>query len=189
MADAAANRLAIRADRAFDGRVILPGGALVLCADGKIIGVEPPTAPVPEGWPVAENPGATLLPGLIDCHVHLCADSRTGALDRLQGYSGEQLGLVIEAALRAQLAAGVTTVRDLGDRRWPSWTGGTASPPERRASPARPSSPPGRRSPRRAVTAGIWAAKPAGPASFAPRSANTPSGAWTSSRSWPAAGP
>ncbi len=41
MADAAANRLAIRADRAFDGRVILPGGALVLCADGKIVGVEP----------------------------------------------------------------------------------------------------------------------------------------------------
>jgi predicted amidohydrolase YtcJ len=68
---------------------------------------------VPEGWPVAEYPGATVLPGLIDCHVHLCADSRTGALDRLPGYSDEQLGQVIEAALRAQLAAGVTTVRDL----------------------------------------------------------------------------
>jgi len=122
MADAAANqardRLAIRADRAFDGRAIIPGGALVLCADGKIVGVEPVTAPVPEGWLAAEYPGATLLPGLIDCHVHLCADSRTGALDRLPGYSDEQLGKVIEAALLAQLAAGVTTVRDLGDRRW-----------------------------------------------------------------------
>ncbi len=53
MRDAAANRtrdrLAIRADQAFDGRAVIPGGALVLCADGKIVGVEPPTAPVPEG--------------------------------------------------------------------------------------------------------------------------------------------
>ncbi len=122
MTDAAPNqatgRLAIRADRAFDGRAIIPGGALVLCADGTIAGIEPAAAPAPEGWPVAEYPGATVLPGMIDCHVHLCGDSRAGALDRLPGYSDEQIGQVIEAALRAQLAAGVTTVRDLGDRRW-----------------------------------------------------------------------
>jgi imidazolonepropionase-like amidohydrolase len=88
------------------------------CADGEIARVGPATAPVPEGWPVAGYCGATVLPGLIDCHVHLCADSRTRALDRLPGYSDEQPGQVIEAALRAQLAAGVATVRDLGDRRW-----------------------------------------------------------------------
>src|SRR5262249_34400940 len=33
-------------------------------------------------------------------------------------YSDERVDAVIEAGLRAQLAAGVTTVRDLGDRRW-----------------------------------------------------------------------
>ena len=117
-ANQAAGRLAVRADQAFDGRAIIPGGALVLCADGQIVGVEPGAAAAPDGWPVAEYSGATVLPGLIDCHVHLCADSRAGALDRLPGYSDEQLSEVIEAALRAQLAAGVTTVRDLGDRRW-----------------------------------------------------------------------
>ncbi len=117
-ANQAVDRLAVRADRAFDGRAIIPGGALVLCANGQIVGVEPAAASAPDGWPVAEYPGATVLPGLIDCHVHLCADSRNGALDRLPGYSHEQLGQVIEAALRAQRAAGVTTVRDLGDRRW-----------------------------------------------------------------------
>jgi imidazolonepropionase-like amidohydrolase len=90
----------------------------VLCADGKIVGVESAVAPVPEGWPVVEYRDATILPGLIDCHVHLCADSRTGALDRLPGYTDEQLGQVILTSLRTQLAAGVTTVRDLGDRRW-----------------------------------------------------------------------
>jgi imidazolonepropionase-like amidohydrolase len=41
-----------------------------------------------------------------------------GALDRLVDYSDEELDRVIELGLRAQLAAGVTTVRDLGDRRW-----------------------------------------------------------------------
>ena len=63
MPGAAANqgtsRLAIRADRAFGGREMIPGGALVLCANGQIAGIEPGTAPAPDGWPVAEFPGAT----------------------------------------------------------------------------------------------------------------------------------
>ena len=111
-------RLAVRAGRAFDGQSAIPGGALVLCADGRIVGVEPGPVAAPDGWPVAEYPDGTVLPGMIDCHVHLCGDSRGGALDRLVGYSDEDLDRVIEAALRAQLAAGVTAVRDLGDRRW-----------------------------------------------------------------------
>lgn len=132
--------------RAFDGRAAIPGGALVLCADGQIVGVEPGLAAVPDGWPVADYPGSTVLPGMVDCQVHLCGDSRDGALDRLAGYSEEDLDRVIEAALRAQLAAGVTTVRDLGDRRWAvlSWRDRVAARP---ASPARLLWRPGRRSP------------------------------------------
>jgi imidazolonepropionase-like amidohydrolase len=118
MSDATAvpdpGRLAIRAGRAFDGRAVIPGGALVLCADGQIAGVEP-AGSAPDGWPVAEFPGGTVLPGMIDCHVHLCGDSRQGALDRLASYGDDELNEVIEAALRAHLAAGVTAVRDLGD--------------------------------------------------------------------------
>src|SRR5262249_15326808 len=56
--------------------------------------------------------------GLIDMHVHLCADSEMGAIDRVAEHTDVQLDGVIEQALSAQLAAGVTTVRDLGDRRW-----------------------------------------------------------------------
>jgi imidazolonepropionase-like amidohydrolase len=111
-------RIAIRAGRAFDGHQSMPGGVLVVCADGKIVGVEPAAAQVPDGWPVVDYPDGTVLPGLIDCHVHLCGDSSTGALDRLPGYSDDELDRVIETSLRTQLGAGVTTVRDLGDRQW-----------------------------------------------------------------------
>lgn len=109
---------AIRAPRAFDGERWFPHGAVVLCRDGRIVGVEPSVADMPEGWPVHEFAGGTLLPGLIDCHVHLCGDSANGALDRLPAFGDEELDAVIDRALSAQLAAGVTTVRDLGDRRW-----------------------------------------------------------------------
>src|SRR5215218_10189823 len=110
--------LAIRAERAFDGEQAIAGGALVLTDGGRIVGIEPATAPLPEGWRVIEAPGATLLPGLIDAHVHLCGDSGQGALERLPSHSDAELHQVIERALCQQLAAGVTTVRDLGDRRW-----------------------------------------------------------------------
>jgi hypothetical protein len=106
----------LRAERVFDGERLVPGGAAVFVEGGRITAVEPVTAVVPPGWQLAERAGATLLPGLIDAHVHLCGDSRDGALDRLAGHSDGEQAEVIEAGLRRQLAAGVTAVRDLGDR-------------------------------------------------------------------------
>jgi imidazolonepropionase-like amidohydrolase len=58
----------------------------------------------------------TLLPGLIEAHTHLVTDSGVSALDRVGGYSDQEIDEVITRALRDQLAAGVTAVRDLGDR-------------------------------------------------------------------------
>lgn len=109
--------LAIRAGRAFDGEHSLPGGALVLTDDERIVTVEPAGAPPPAGADLLEFPGGTALPGLIDTHVHLCGDAGVGALDRLRGFTETELDRVIAAALEQQPAAGVTTVRDLGDRR------------------------------------------------------------------------
>jgi imidazolonepropionase-like amidohydrolase len=111
-------RLAVRAPRAFDGERSLAGGATVLVDDGRIIGVEAATAPLPDRWPVADFPDSTVLPGLIDTHVHLCGDGGPGALERLPAFDDDHLATVIDDALRRHLAAGVTTVRDLGDRRW-----------------------------------------------------------------------
>jgi imidazolonepropionase-like amidohydrolase len=111
-------RLAVRADRAFDGERQLPQGALVLIDDDRIVAVEPAATPVPADRRLIECPGGTLLPGLIDAHVHLCCDSRHGALERLAEHGAAEQAEVIETALRRQLAAGVTAVRDLGDRHY-----------------------------------------------------------------------
>jgi imidazolonepropionase-like amidohydrolase len=109
---------AIEVDRVFDGERAVPGGALVTVDGMRIVGVAPRGTPTPESCEVIRFPDATLLPGLIDSHVHLCCDGRPGALDRLPEFSDSELAATIEEALRAHLAAGVTTVRDLGDRRW-----------------------------------------------------------------------
>ena len=107
--------LAIRARRAFDGDRFLDGGATVFVAADRIAGVEPFGHPVPHDCDVQECAG-TLLPGLVDVHTHLVTDDSIGALDKVAGRSADELDAVIGRALAAQLAAGVTTVRDLGDR-------------------------------------------------------------------------
>ena len=96
----------------------MPGGALVLVDDGRIAGVEPGAVPAPEDCQVLDVPGGTVLPGLVDAHVHLCADGTDGTLDRIGEAGQDAMAAVIEQSLRHHLAAGVTTVRDLGDRRF-----------------------------------------------------------------------
>jgi imidazolonepropionase-like amidohydrolase len=108
---------AVRARHAYDGESFLDAGATVLVEDGLIIGVESYGFQVSADCMVTGHEG-TLLPGLIDAHVHLVADSGVSALDRVAGYSEEEIEDVISRALRDQLLAGVTTVRDLGDRRF-----------------------------------------------------------------------
>lgn len=104
-----------RADRAFDGARVRPDGVLVLVEDDRIVGVEPAAAAPPAGVQVQHVPGTTLLPGLVDTHVHLCADAGPRALDTIPDKSPDELDAVIDGALRRHLAAGVTAVRDLGD--------------------------------------------------------------------------
>ncbi|MEU0880228.1 amidohydrolase family protein [Lentzea sp. NPDC005914] len=109
--------LALRAGRAFDGEHSLAGPVTVITENGTIKAVEQGHPDVP-GAEVVDLGTATVLPGLIDTHVHLGADSENGALDRLPGFSPEQLDAVILDSLARHLEAGVTTVRDLGDHRW-----------------------------------------------------------------------
>lgn len=70
----------------------------------------------PEGAPVEEfdYPDATLVPGLVDCHVHLIGfgDGRSG--DELTLMPDEVLTLQAARNARTHLQSGVTTVRDCG---------------------------------------------------------------------------
>ena len=106
------------AQRVFDGERLLTGPARVLVDGGRVVGVQPAGEPLPAGCELTDFGDATLLPGLVDAHVHLCADSTMGALDRIPDPTDEELSGIIETSLREQVAAGVTTVRDLGDRRY-----------------------------------------------------------------------
>lgn len=83
--------------------------------EATIVAVEPFQVALPADVPVIEYDG-TLLPGLIDCHVHLVANSTPFGLEQVADLSDDEIDATIVASLRAQAAAGVTTVRDLGDR-------------------------------------------------------------------------
>lgn len=108
----------LRADRLVDGLGGEPvrDGA-VLLGGGQILAVGP-TASVqpPEGAPVVrlDYPGGTLLPGLIDTHVHLngFGDGRGG--DDLAQLPDALLLLQTAQNARRHLESGVTTLRECG---------------------------------------------------------------------------
>lgn len=110
--------LAIRAAYLFDGERFWPGPATVLTNGATVVGIEQGHPDLPAGADVLDPGDATVLPGLIDSHTHLVGDSRDGALDRVASYTADELAAVVAESLRAQLACGVTVVRDLGDRDW-----------------------------------------------------------------------
>jgi imidazolonepropionase-like amidohydrolase len=108
---------ALRAPTAFDGERFLEGGATVLVEGDRIAGVEGYGFQVPDGVEVTTYDG-TLLPGLVDAHVHLVADGVPGSLEAAPTLSDEDLGAMVTRTLAQHAAAGVTTVRDLGDTRY-----------------------------------------------------------------------
>ncbi|HVD19338.1 MAG TPA: amidohydrolase family protein [Propionibacteriaceae bacterium] len=107
--------LALRCAQVFDGERFSAGPATVLLDAGRVVGVESGHPEMAEPWQVIDYRTATAVPGLIDTHVHLTCDSRPGALDRVPQASADELHDIVTQSLSRQLAAGVTTVRDLGD--------------------------------------------------------------------------
>ena len=58
--------------------------------------------------------GLTLLPGLIDCHVHLCLGAEPDVVDAIAKETPTFTLLKSSQAARKTLEAGFTTVRDIG---------------------------------------------------------------------------
>ncbi len=113
----------------MDDRLILTGATLI---DGTEVGPQKGKAVVVEEARIAavveeraapsgtllRLDGLTLLPGLINCHVHLCLG---GEADPMRVLREESVAFTaVKAAIRARetVEAGVTTVRDLGGREY-----------------------------------------------------------------------
>jgi imidazolonepropionase-like amidohydrolase len=108
--------LAIRAARLFDGEsAVVVNNPVVLVDEGSIAGIHSGVH-VPEGVELVDLGNVTLLPGLIDTHVHLAFDAGPDPVGRLMDCDDDELLEGMHTAARTALAAGVTTVRDLGDR-------------------------------------------------------------------------
>ena len=108
---------ALRGARIFDGEGFLsgPSPTLLIADDGRIEAVG---ATIPDGVETIELPGATLLPGLVDTHQHLCFDGQGTLEEQVTGVDDDALRERARRAARSALVAGVTTLRDLGDRRY-----------------------------------------------------------------------
>lgn len=107
----------IRAASAFDGARFFDDGLTVLVDGDRIAGVEGSHHEPPVGSEVATYDG-TLLPGLIDTHVHLAGDATVGGLESAPDLDDDALDVMIDEMLLRQARHGVTTVRDLGDVRY-----------------------------------------------------------------------
>jgi imidazolonepropionase-like amidohydrolase len=70
----------------------------------------------PPGVRRRDFPHHSLLPGLINCHVHLALDTSPDPVAALHTTSDDNLLPAMAIRARQALGAGVTTVRDLGDR-------------------------------------------------------------------------
>ncbi|HEX8624354.1 MAG TPA: amidohydrolase family protein [Allosphingosinicella sp.] len=116
-APASAESVVVTADRMIDvlaGRVVEE--PVVVVTDGRIasvVGRGGARPVIPAGAKRIDLPGKTLLPGLIDMHVHLDSNPRYG------GYTGLQFTDMFWVAqgvrnARDMLDAGFTTIRNVG---------------------------------------------------------------------------
>jgi imidazolonepropionase-like amidohydrolase len=112
----------ITARRLFDGRMPqVLADPVIEVAEGRIVGVRSAGTPV-SGPDVLDLGDATLLPGLIDVHQHLAFDASSDPVAHLQSDDDATVLLKMRLAARRALAAGITTIRDLGDRNYLSLT-------------------------------------------------------------------
>jgi imidazolonepropionase-like amidohydrolase len=113
-APAAAKTVVVRAAHMVDvlaGRTV--DNVQVVIADGRIAAVGKAGDAVPAGAEMIDLGARTLLPGLIDMHVHLTGDPRFSGYRSLE-YTDNFWTVVGVANAKRTLEAGFTTVRNVG---------------------------------------------------------------------------
>ena len=105
-----------------NGNVIVGTGKVVergtVAVDSNVITYVGPTKRfrISKKDTIFDISGKTILPGLIDAHVHLCLDGSPDPMASVSKDSTPQLTLKAAGHARQTLDAGVTTVRDMGGR-------------------------------------------------------------------------
>lgn len=100
-----------RDDAMENGAVMVDGDEII--AIGSQEELTPPPGVVAE---VIDLRQMTLMPGMIDCHVHLGFDASDDPVSQMKKDTDQQLLLRMEHHARLLLQAGVTTARDMGAR-------------------------------------------------------------------------
>jgi imidazolonepropionase-like amidohydrolase len=115
-----ADRFAVVCAEWFDGERRHAGPATMKVTAGRLVGVaegDHGEALAAQGWPVQRH--AFVMPGLVDAHVHLFLDGAPTDAALRSAHLKQGVAQLAEAArtsARRNLAAGVTLVRDAGDR-------------------------------------------------------------------------
>jgi len=103
----------LRAGNFWDGISEKPLGPREILVLGETIAEIGKTVSEPEGAEIIDLPGHTVMPGFIDCHVHLTL--RPELLGSFWSFSPSYKALLGAEALKTLLMNGFTTVRDCGD--------------------------------------------------------------------------
>ena len=103
------------------GRVITGNGPVLgntaVCIEkNRIVDVVPNLTELPEGTRVIPVDGSTLLPGFIDCHVHLCMDGSPDPMAAIMAETPVATTLKAARMARETILGGVTTIRDMGGK-------------------------------------------------------------------------
>ena len=109
----------ISADRMLDvrtGKMI--ASPQILVRDGRVVEVKEGAGSISApGAKLVALPGMTLLPGLIDMHVHLTSDPTYSGYTRLE-FNDRFWSVLGVAHASKTLDAGFTTVRNVGSKHW-----------------------------------------------------------------------
>lgn len=93
------------------------GQSTVIVTDDRITSIDQGRLPAPEGAEIVDLGSRTLLPGMIDLHVHLTGDP--GGDYRSEAVESDEWGVVVGAKNAAlTLRAGFTTVREAGSAQY-----------------------------------------------------------------------